>query len=40
MDYIPADTDWEAGEHPGEDSFYLWGPTPPNDFVRNYEVEI
>lgn len=40
MDYIPADVDWEAADHPGEDSFYLWGPTPPDDFVRNYEVEI
>jgi catechol 2,3-dioxygenase-like lactoylglutathione lyase family enzyme len=39
MDYIPADTDWAAADHPGEDSFYLWGPTPPADFVRNYEAE-
>jgi catechol 2,3-dioxygenase-like lactoylglutathione lyase family enzyme len=39
MDYIPANVDWAAAEHPGEDSFYLWGPTPPADFVRNYEAE-
>jgi catechol 2,3-dioxygenase-like lactoylglutathione lyase family enzyme len=39
MDYIPADLDWAAGDHPGEDAFYLWGPTPPEDFVRNYEAE-
>ncbi len=39
MDYIPADLDWKSGDHPGEDSFYLWGPTPPEDFVRNYEAE-
>jgi catechol 2,3-dioxygenase-like lactoylglutathione lyase family enzyme len=39
MDYIPVDHDWKAGEHAGEDSFYLWGPNPPEDFVRNYEVE-
>ena len=39
MDYIPATTDWEAGEHPGEDSFYLWGPTPPADFGLNYETK-
>ena len=25
--------------HPGEDSFFLWGPNPPEDFVRNYEIE-
>jgi catechol 2,3-dioxygenase-like lactoylglutathione lyase family enzyme len=39
MDYIPAEVDWAAEDHPGEDSFYLWGPTPPADFVRNYEAE-
>ena len=39
MDYIPADVDWAAADHPGEDSFYLWGPVPPADFVRNYESE-
>jgi hypothetical protein len=39
MDYIPVDVEWSAADHPGEDSFYLWGPVPPADFVRNYEVE-
>jgi catechol 2,3-dioxygenase-like lactoylglutathione lyase family enzyme len=39
MDYIPADHDWRSGDHPGEDSFFLWGPNPPEDFVRNYEIE-
>jgi len=39
IDYIPSNADWEAADHPGEDSFYLWGPTPPPDFVRNYEAE-
>jgi catechol 2,3-dioxygenase-like lactoylglutathione lyase family enzyme len=39
MDYIPVDVDWAAGSHPGEDSFYLWGPVPPEDFIRNYEAE-
>ncbi|WP_249158615.1 VOC family protein [Bradyrhizobium jicamae] len=39
MDYVPADADWEAVEHPGEDSSYLWGPTPPPDFGHNYEAE-
>jgi catechol 2,3-dioxygenase-like lactoylglutathione lyase family enzyme len=39
MDYIPSDVDWDAADHPGEDSFYLWGPIPPADFVRNYEAE-
>ena len=38
IDYIPHDCDWEAGDHPGEDAFYVWGPNPPADFVTNYEM--
>jgi catechol 2,3-dioxygenase len=38
IDYIPVDHDWQAGDHPPEDSFYVWGPTPPQDFAFNYEV--
>ena len=26
------------GDHPPEDSFYMWGPNPPEDFAHNYEV--
>lgn len=37
IDYIPADLDWPAADHPPEDSFYVWGPTPPADFVTNFE---
>jgi catechol 2,3-dioxygenase-like lactoylglutathione lyase family enzyme len=33
IDYIPLDQDWEAGDHEAEDSFYLWGPEPPEDFT-------
>ena len=29
VDYIPVDHDWKSGDHPPEDSFYVWGPTPP-----------
>ena len=32
IDYIPVDHDWESGDHPPEDSFYVWGPTPPPRF--------
>jgi catechol 2,3-dioxygenase-like lactoylglutathione lyase family enzyme len=39
IDYIPADHDWNSGDHPPEDSFYIWGPTPPPDFVTNHEVQ-
>ena len=38
VDFIPADCDWKSGDHPPEDSFYVWGPTPPPDFAVNHEV--
>jgi catechol 2,3-dioxygenase len=39
IDYIPRGYDW-AGGHPNpENSFYLWGPEPPEDFTRNREAE-
>lgn len=37
MDYIPVTMDWEGQTHVPEDAFYLWGPSPPPDFVTNYE---
>lgn len=39
IDYIPADMDWTPKDHDPEDSFYIWGPTPPEDFAKNYEAE-
>ncbi|MBX3567885.1 MAG: VOC family protein [Rhizobiaceae bacterium] len=39
IDYIPVDMDWQSQDHDPEDSFYMWGPTPPEDFARNYEAE-
>ena len=39
IDYIPAEMDWESKDHDPQDSFYIWGPTPPDDFARNYEAE-
>jgi len=38
IDYVPVTHDWQAGDHPPEDSFYVWGPNPPEDFAHNYEV--
>ncbi len=38
IEYIPADIDWVAGDHPPEDAFYLWGPPPPEGFIDNLEV--
>lgn len=38
IDYIPANKKWEPGNHAPEDSFYLWGPSPPDDFTFNREA--
>ncbi len=38
IDFVPSDLDWPAADHPPADSFYVWGPAPPVDFVTNYEV--
>ena len=37
IDFIPADVDWRANDHPSEDSFYLWGPAAPDYFIENHE---
>lgn len=39
IDYVSADYDWPAGNHAPEDAFYIWGPTPPEDFTVNYESD-
>ena len=39
MDYVPLGETWTAGDHPAEDSFYQWGPEPPEDFAHNYEMD-
>ena len=39
IDYVPATCDWDAGDHPGEDSIYVWGPDMPDDFVHNFEAD-
>ena len=38
IDFIPADMDWPAQDHPPEDSLYVWGPALPDEFVVNYEA--
>ena len=40
IDYIPAETDWEAGHYTPENGFYLWGPEPPPDFATNFEAAL
>ena len=38
MDYVPSSVDWQATDSPPEDSFFLWGPNPPEDFIINFEA--
>jgi len=38
IDFIPADVDWKPGDYPPADSFYVWGPPPPDYFIVNHEV--
>ena len=38
IDFVPATLDWPAADHAPEDSFYLWGPPVPADFVTNTET--
>lgn len=38
IDFIPNGLDWQSGNHPTEDSFYVWGPSVPDDFITNYEA--
>jgi catechol 2,3-dioxygenase-like lactoylglutathione lyase family enzyme len=38
IDFIPADVDWRAKDHPMEDAFYVWGPPPPDYFIQNHET--
>ncbi len=37
IDFIPADVEWKAADHPAEDSFYVWGPPVPDYFIINHE---
>ncbi len=37
MDFIPHDHEWQSGDHPPEDSMFLWGPNPPEEFIQNFE---
>jgi hypothetical protein len=36
---FPRPNRWAAGHHAPEDSFYLWGPQPPDDFALNHEID-
>ena len=37
IDYVPADIDWPSQSFTADNGFYLWAPTPPEDFAHDYE---
>ncbi len=37
IDFVPADIDWPAADHPPADSLYVWGPPVPANFIVNHE---
>lgn len=39
MDFIANGSEWAAGDHDGEDAFYVWGPQPPEGFAANTELD-
>ncbi len=39
IDYVPVDGDWQGQMHAPENSFYLWGPQPPEYFTVNTETD-
>jgi catechol 2,3-dioxygenase-like lactoylglutathione lyase family enzyme len=38
IDFVPHDVDWKAGDHPPEDSIYVWGPPLHPEFITNFET--
>lgn len=38
IDFVPAELDWPAADHPPADSLYVWGPPVPANFITNHEV--
>jgi len=38
IDYIASTQDWDTKDHPPEDSFYVWGPECPKEFIMNFEA--
>lgn len=39
IDFVPAGANWPTGDHPPEDSLYLWGPDVPPYFILNTEAD-
>ena len=39
IDFVEAGNTWPSADHPGEDSLYVWGPSVPEDFIVNHELQ-
>ncbi|CAE6822177.1 VOC family protein [Paraburkholderia domus] len=39
IDFVSPGSEWPCGNHPPEDSLYLWGPDVPDYFFENTEQE-
>ena len=39
IDFVEAGDTWPSADHPGEDSLYVWGPSLPEDFIVNHELQ-
>ena len=39
IDFVEAGATWPSADHPGEDSLYVWGPSLPEDFIVNHELQ-
>lgn len=38
IDFVEPGATWPAGDHPAEDSLYVWGTELPKDFIVNHEL--
>jgi catechol 2,3-dioxygenase len=39
IDFVEPGNTWPAADHPAEDSLYVWGPSLPEDFITNHELD-
>jgi catechol 2,3-dioxygenase-like lactoylglutathione lyase family enzyme len=39
IDFVEAGNTWPSADHLGEDSLYVWGPSVPEDFIVNHELQ-
>ncbi len=39
IDFVQPENLWPAADHDGKDSLYVWGPSVPEDFITNHELQ-